>query len=101
MNITSATYAGPTRPFAPAVNAGTGGAGGFDQILSAAKGAAGGVVETQADAARAIEQFALGETDDVAGVLSRVEKGELAFKTLLAVRTKLVSALDEIRNMPV
>ena len=42
-----------------------------------------------------------GGTDDVTGVMSAVEKSELAFKTLLAIRGKLMSAYEEIRNMPV
>ncbi len=59
------------------------------------------VSRLQNDATTAVEQLTLGETDDVTGVMSAVEKSELAFKTLLAIRGKLMSAYDEIRNMPI
>ena len=88
--------------FSPVTPAGLpGGNAGFTSILDAAKSGVGEVNRLQAQAAAASESLALGETDDVAGTLAAVEKGELAFKTLLAVRSKLMSAFDEVRNMPV
>jgi flagellar hook-basal body complex protein FliE len=77
------------------------GQGGFGSLLEIARHGVDEVATLQADATRKSEALVLGETDDVAGVLSAVEKGELAFKTLLAIRTKLMNALDEVRNMPV
>ena len=65
------------------------------------KSAVGEVSQLQNDATHAVEQLSLGQTDDVVGVMSAVEKSELAFKTLLAIRSKLMSAYDEIRNMPI
>lgn len=79
----------------------TGGSGSFAGLLDAAKSAVGSVSQMQNDATAAVEQLALGETDDMVGVMSAVEKGELAFKMLLAVRSKLMTAFDEIRNMPI
>lgn len=75
----------------------TGGAS-FAEVL---KSAVGEVSQLQNDATTAVENLATGETDDVVGVMGAVEKSELAFKTLLAIRTKLMSAYDEIRNMPI
>ncbi|MGN6727485.1 MAG: flagellar hook-basal body complex protein FliE, partial [Tepidisphaeraceae bacterium] len=34
-------------------------------------------------------------------VFVAVEKSETAFKTLLAIRSKLLDAYDEIQNMPI
>ncbi len=90
--------------FAPGLAPGAGAATtspAFAGVLDVAKQALGEVSQMQADATRATESLALGETDDVVGVMAAVEKGELAFKTLLAIRSKLMSALDEVRNMPV
>ena len=70
----------------------------FSDVL---KTAVGEVSQLQNDATSAVEQLSMGQTDDVVGVMSAVEKSELAFKTLLAIRTKLMSAYDEIRNMPI
>lgn len=70
-------------------------------FAEALKGAVGEVSRLQNDATAAVEQLQLGQTDDVTGVMSAVEKSELALKTLIAIRSKLVSAYDEIRNMPI
>ena len=59
------------------------------------------VSRLQDDATAAMEQLHAGQTDDVTRVLTAVQKSELAFKTLLAIRAKLMAAYDEIRNMPV
>lgn len=72
--------------------------GGFAGVLQAAVGE---VADLQRTAQHAVEDFAAGRTDDVAGVMMAVEKGDLAFNTLLAVRRKLMDAFEEVRNMPV
>ncbi len=74
---------------------------GFGVMLDAAKGMVMQVDDMQHAAADASTKLALGETDDMVGTLATVEKADLAFKTLLAVRSKLMAAFDEIRNMPV
>ncbi len=76
-------------------------ASGFSALFDAAKQGFLGVSNLQHEAANASQKLALGETDDVVGTLASVEKADLAFKTLLAVRSKLMSAFDELRNMPV
>lgn len=91
----------------PATGVGSSGAlgaprgSGAASFAEALKGAVGEVSRLQNDATAAVEQLQLGQTDDVTGVMSAVEKSELALKTLIAIRSKLVSAYDEIRNMPI
>ena len=48
-----------------------------------------------------MEDLATGKSENVTGVMTAVEKSDLAFKTLLAIRTKLMDAYDEIKNIPV
>jgi flagellar hook-basal body complex protein FliE len=59
------------------------------------------VAKLQQDASRAVEDLAIGKSEDVTGVMVAVEKSDLAFKTLLAIRAKLMDAYDEIKNMPI
>ncbi len=61
----------------------------------------GEVSKLQQDATAAVENLAAGQTDDVTGVMTAVEKSDLAFKTLLSIRSKLMDAYDEIKNMPI
>lgn len=53
----------------------------------------------QADADKAINALSTGKTDNVAEVMTAVQKADLAFKTLLQIRNKLLSAYDEVRQM--
>lgn len=59
------------------------------------------VSRLQQDASSAVENLATGKTQDVTGVMSAMEKSDLAFKTLLSIRAKLMQAYDEIKNIPV
>lgn len=59
------------------------------------------VSRLQQDASKAVEDLAAGKTDDVASVMSAMEKSDLAFKTLLAIRTKLMEAYEEIKAVQV
>jgi flagellar hook-basal body complex protein FliE len=59
------------------------------------------VARLQQDASRAVEDLATGRTEDVTGVMTAMEKSELAFKTLLAIRGKLMDAYEEIKNIPI
>ena len=76
---------------------GTGGAS-FADLLSKQIGE---VTQMQRDASQAVQDLATGRTDDVTGVFVAMEKSETAFKTLLAIRSKLLDAYDEIKNMPI
>ncbi len=60
-----------------------------------------GVAKLQEDASQAIQKLATGQTDDVTDVFVAMEKSETAFKTLLAIRSKLLDAYEEIKNLPV
>ena len=53
----------------------------------------------QDDADQAINALATGKTDNVAEVMTAVQKAELAFSTLLQIRNKLLDAYNEIRQM--
>ena len=75
----------------------TGGAS-FSDML---KNSIGEVSRLQQDASSAVEALATGKTENVSGVMSAVEKSDLAFKTLLAIRAKLMDAYDEIKGMSV
>ena len=65
------------------------------------KDSIGEVAKLQRDASAAVENLAAGQTDDVTGVMTAVEKSDLAFKTLLSIRGKLMDAYEEIKNMPI
>ena len=58
------------------------------------------VAKLQQDSDQAVSDLATGRTGDLSGVMTTVEKGDLAFKTLLAIRSKLIDAYDEIKAMP-
>jgi flagellar hook-basal body complex protein FliE len=57
------------------------------------------VSRLQQDASKAVEDVATGKTDNVDNVMTAVEKSDLAFKTLLAIRAKLMDAYDEIKGI--
>jgi flagellar hook-basal body complex protein FliE len=59
------------------------------------------VAKMQQDASDAVQNLATGKTEDVTGVMTAMEKSDMAFKTLLAIRSKLMDAYDEIKNMPI
>ncbi len=48
-----------------------------------------------------MQDLATGKTEDVAGVMTAMEKSDLAFKTLLAIRAKLMDAYEEIKGISV
>src|SRR4051812_43112617 len=65
----------------------------FDQALNE-------VNQLQQDANAAVQGEVTGKTDDLDGVMVAVQKSDLAFKTLMAIRTKLLDAYEELKNMP-
>jgi flagellar hook-basal body complex protein FliE len=50
---------------------------------------------------RAVEALATGKTENVAEVLTAVEKADIAFKALMQIRNKLVEAYKEVERMQV
>ena len=71
---------------------------GFADVL---KNSIDEVARLQQDASSAVEGLTTGKNDDVTGVMTAVEKSDLAFQTLLAIRSKLMEAYDEIKNIAV
>jgi len=59
------------------------------------------VSKMQQDASQAVDDLATGKTDNVTGVMTAVEKSDLAFNTLLAIRSKLMDAYNEIKSISV
>jgi flagellar hook-basal body complex protein FliE len=78
----------------------TSGAGGssFSDVL---KKSIDEVSRLQQDASDAVQDVATGKSQDVTGVMSAVEKSDLAFKTLLSIRAKLMDAYDEVKGISI
>jgi len=57
------------------------------------------VNKLQHEADQAIQELALGERDDYAQVITAVQKADIAFRTLLEVRNKLIDAYQEFNRM--
>jgi flagellar hook-basal body complex protein FliE len=85
----------------PSRNIGATPVSGGASFADALKGSIDEVSRLQQDASQAVKNLTTGKTDDVTGVMTAVEKSDLAFKTLLAIRAKLMDAYDEIKNISV
>jgi flagellar hook-basal body complex protein FliE len=57
--------------------------------------------QLQLDAERTLERVAAGEDLDPAAVAAAVNKAELAFRTMIQIRNKLVQAFQELRQLQV
>ena len=55
----------------------------------------------QQDASKAVAALVTGKTEDVTGVMTAMEKSSTAFKTLLAIRGKLMDAYEEIKGISI
>src|SRR5688500_13012598 len=89
---------GAMRSSSPASSSGAAGGASFADTLRKSIDA---VSKLQQDASAAVEDLASGKSEDVTGVMTAVEKSDLAFKTLLAIRAKLMDAYEEIKNIQV
>jgi flagellar hook-basal body complex protein FliE len=78
--------------------AGSAGASSFSDML---KNSIDEVSRLQQDASQAVEDLVTKKSEDVTGVMTAMEKSDLAFKTLLAIRAKLMDAYEEIKNIPI
>jgi flagellar hook-basal body complex protein FliE len=94
-----------------------GGAGGVSGVGAGGEGAGAGVSGTsfsdmlknsieevsklQQDASQAVEDLLTQKTENVTGVMTAMEKADMAFKTLLAIRGKLMDAYEEIKNIAI
>lgn len=97
-NLPSIT--GPSSAGQSGSNSGAAGAKGssFADVL---KNSIDEVSRLQQDASNAVNAAATGQTQNVTGVMTAVEKSDLAFKTLLAIRAKLMDAYNEIKGISV
>ena len=75
----------------------TGGSSFADMLMNSI----GEVSKLQQDASQAVQDLASGKTEDVDGVMTAMNKADIAFKTLLAIRGKLMDAYDEIKQISV
>ena len=57
------------------------------------------VNQMQLDADQAVEGLLTGKETDITKVMGAVEKADVAFQTLMAVRNKLVESYQEILRM--
>jgi flagellar hook-basal body complex protein FliE len=76
-------------------------AGGSASFADLLKNSIEEVAKLQSDASQAVEALATGKTENVTGVMTAMEKSDLAFKTLLSIRGKLMEAYEEIKNIPI
>ena len=59
------------------------------------------VSELQSDASASADAFVRGETTDLVGVMIAQQKSSVAFEALTQVRNRMVSAYQDIMNMPI
>ena len=59
------------------------------------------VNQLQQDASKAVQDNVTGKSDNLDGVMVAMEKSDLAFKTLMSIRGKLLDAYEELKNMPI
>ena len=59
------------------------------------------VNQLQQDATQAIEDLQSGRRDDVETVLLATQKADLAFRTIQALRNKMMDAYDEVKQIRV
>jgi flagellar hook-basal body complex protein FliE len=57
------------------------------------------VNDLQLDAERAVTDLAAGKTQNITEVMAAVEKADLAFKNLMAIRNKIIDAYREIQQL--
>jgi flagellar hook-basal body complex protein FliE len=57
------------------------------------------VNDMQLAAERAISDLSIGKTENVTEVMAAVEKADLAFKNLMAIRNKIIDAYREIQQL--
>ena len=99
-NISKLTGVGNTSGVKGTGATGAGEAGG-SSLSDVLKNSIDEVSKLQQDASQAVSDLATGKTEDVTGVMTAMEKSDVAFKTLLSIRAKLMEAYEEIKSMPI
>jgi flagellar hook-basal body complex protein FliE len=74
---------------------------GSDDFANVFRTLLAGVNQSQQSATRLAESFEEGREQDLAGVMIAQQKARLSFQTTLQVRNKVVSAYQDIMNMPI
>lgn len=74
------------------------GLGAFSKVIDHLLGSVG-TQQVQAD--KAVENLALGQTDNLHGVMLAVAKADLSFRLVLEIRNRLTEAFQEIMRMQV
>lgn len=72
--------------------------GGFAKLFEKAVGS---VNMHQAEADKAVQALAMGQTDSIHGVMLAVAKADLSFRLVLEIRNRLTEALQEVMRMQV
>ena len=70
----------------------------FKNILADAVGEVG---RLQSDADMAIKKLVSGEVKDITDAMVAIEKADVSFQTMMAVRNKIVAAYEEVMRMQV
>jgi flagellar hook-basal body complex protein FliE len=97
-NLINPNVTGPKAPGGPDSSSSSSSGTSFADTL---KKSIDEVSKLQQDATDAVDGLATGKTQNVSGVMTAVEKSDLAFKTLLAIRAKLMDAYEEIKGISV
>ena len=63
--------------------------------------AIGSVNEAQKTSDKKIQELSTGRTDDIASVMIATEKADIALRTMMQVRNKIIDAYQEIMRMQV
>lgn len=77
------------------------GAGGGASFAETLKNTIEQVARSQQDPSKAVQGLTAGRTQDVASAITAMEKSDAAFQTLLAIRSTLMNAYEEIKNISV
>lgn len=75
--------------------------GSFTPFAQKLKSALDTVNSLQKDAGRRSEDFAAGRSNDLVGTMLAMQKSDVAFQATMQVRNRLVSAYQDIMNMPI
>lgn len=67
----------------------------------ALKTALDSVNQLQKDSGAKAEAFAAGRSDDLVGTMLAMQKSDVAFQATIQVRNRLVTAYQDIMNMPI
>ena len=88
----------PVGPQAPAVGPSKPDAPSFSDVLSKSIAE---VNDLKLEANQAIEELATGKSSDIQGTIMAVEKADVSFKLMMEVRSKIISAYEEVMRTQV